>query len=109
MSGPCAKRSVACVLVLPDGGRITGTNDCANPQATCPREDGEGYEKCVTVCGQYGHAEAVAVRLAEKLGVRLTGARAYVMGHAYACMQCQLALFGAGVASLSVGAPPPSD
>lgn len=100
--GPCAKVTVRCTLVRPDGERIVGTNRCANPQAACPRTVSEGYEKCTTICRQDGHAEVVAVRLA---GAKAIGARAYLEGHTYACMNCQHALFGAGVASLTVGAP----
>lgn len=74
------------------------------PWAVCPREPGEGYEKCTSICRQAGHAEAVAVRMA---GDFARGARAYLQGHTYACMACQHALFGAGVISFSVGAPPP--
>lgn len=98
----CAKVTVTCTLVTPSGERITGSNECANPQAACPREPGEGYGKCSTVCGQLGHAEAVALMRA---GERARGARAYLQGHSYACRECQEALFGAGVRSLSIGSP----
>ncbi len=100
--GPCAKTTVRCTLVTPDGEYIVGENWCANPQRSCPRLPGEGYEKCGSICGQEGHAEQVAVRLA---GDKARGARAYIEGHTYACMDCQHALFGAGVHSLTVGAP----
>ena len=43
----CAKAKVRCLIVK--GGRIfEGTNDCLNPQTTCPREPGEDYTKCKT-------------------------------------------------------------
>lgn len=100
--GPCAKATVRCTLVTPNGERIVGTNRCANPQATCPRAPGEGYEKCTTVCRQQGHAEQVAVQLA---GEKARGSRAFLEGHTYACMNCQHALFGAGVLSFSIGSP----
>lgn len=103
--GPCAKATVRLTLVAADGERIVGSNYCRNPQATCPREPGEGYEKCATICDQVGHAEVVAVALA---GDRARGARAYLEGHTYACMTCQHAMFGAGVVSFTVG-PPPED
>lgn len=103
MNGPCAKATVTCTLVTPAGERIVGTNYCENPQATCPRAPSEGYEKCASVCRQAGHAEVVAVQFA---GERARGARAYLQGHTYACMACQHALFGAGIISFSVGAPP---
>ena len=102
MIGPCAKATVTCVIEALDGQRFTGTNYCNNAQSICPRSAGEGYEKCTTICQQEGHAEAVAVALA---GDAANGATAYLTGHTYACQSCQEALFGAGVAFLSVGQP----
>lgn len=102
MNGPCAKTTVRCTLVTPSGERIVGENWCAKPQAACPREPGEGYEKCKTVCQQEGHAEAVAVRVA---GEKAVGSRAYIEGHTYACQSCQETLFASGVISLSIGSP----
>ena len=102
MSGPCAKTTVKCVLVTPHGEHIVGTNECRNPQKVCPRDLGEGYEKCQTICDQVGHAEVVAL---ENAGAKAVGARAYISGHTYACMNCQHQLFGAGVKSLSIGEP----
>lgn len=99
----CAKTTVRCTLVTASGEHIVGTNLCRNPQPTCPRLPGDDYVKCTTVCDQAGHAEIVAVRLA---GSKAAGARAYIEGHTYACMACQHALFGAGIISLSIGAPP---
>lgn len=103
MLGPCVKSQVKCTLVTPAGERFIGENLCSNPQAVCPRTRGEDYTKCVTVCGQEGHAEAVAL---SRAGDRARGAHAYVEGHPYACRYCQVALFGAGVAALTIGAPP---
>lgn len=102
MSGPCAKTTVTCTLVTPGGECFVGTNECVNPQTVCPRATGEGYEKCKTICRQVGHAEVVAL---QRAGEQARGARAYIEGHTYACMECQHALFGAGVRSISVGAP----
>lgn len=102
MRGPCAKTTTRCTLVTPDGEHIVGENWCENPQPSCPREPGEGYEKCKNICRQVGHAEEVAVMLA---GDKARGARAYLEGHTYACMNCQHTLLGAGVRSLTVGAP----
>lgn len=103
MIGPCAKATVTCTLVAPDGERFVGTNYCRYAQPICPRRQGEGYEKCRSICGQIGHAETVAVALA---GPKAVGSRAYLQGHTYACQSCQEALFGAGVISLSVGIDP---
>ena len=80
-----------------------GENWCENPQTVCPRSPGEDYAKCKSVCRQEGHAEVVALRMA---GAKATNARAYIEGHTYACQSCQEALFAAGVASFTVGAPP---
>lgn len=99
----CAKATVRCTLVTPDGQQFVGTNWCANPQATCPRSPGEDYTKCKTICRQQGHAEVDAVAEA---GAAAKGAHAYLEGHTYACMDCQHALFGAGVIALTVGPPP---
>jgi len=101
--GPCAKTRVRCTLITPRGERFIGENWCAKPQPVCPRESGEGYEKCKAICAQEGHAETVALRLA---GAGAKGAHAYIEGHDHACRDCQVALFGAGVAALTVGAPP---
>lgn len=95
----CAKQTVLCKLVFEDGDHVVGTNWCDRPQEACPRDPGEDYTKCKTVCGQRGHAETIALRLA---GARAQGARAFVYGHTYACRDCQEALFGAGVVSLSI-------
>lgn len=94
----CAKQKVFCLLICADGSAVLGENRCLNPQPTCPRTAGEGYEKCQSICKQVGHAEADAVARA---GEKAKGARAYLMGHTYACMNCQHTLFDAGVISLS--------
>lgn len=99
MNGPCAKTRVFCFIESPLGRRFVGENWCANPQPVCPREPGEDYTKCTTVCQQEGHAEVVAVRLA---GPFAKGATATLHGHTYACMNCQHALFDAGVRWLGV-------
>lgn len=102
MTGPCAKRTVTCTIIAADGERFVGRNDCDNPQPVCPRMPGEDYAKCVTVCAVQGHAEVVTLRMA---GEKARGGHAYVEGHTYACQSCQEALFGAGVAALTIGAP----
>lgn len=100
----CAKTVVTCTIITRDGERFVGRNDCDNPQRVCPREPGEGYAKCVSICQQPGHAETMALREA---GEKARGGHAYVEGIGYACKDCQLELFGeAGVAALTIGAPP---
>ncbi len=95
--GPCAKRRVTCILINANRDQVAGENDCANPQATCPRAPGEGYEKCKSVCGQAGHAETEAIARAQRLGMDLTGASAHIHGHYHACEPCARALAQAGV------------
>lgn len=106
VKGPCAKTTVKCTLVTAEGEHIVGTNYCNNAQKTCPRLEGEGYEKCISICQQAGHAEQVVVSLA---GNKARGARAYLIGHTYACQPCQEALFAAGVISLSIGIEPENE
>ncbi len=53
----CAKKRVQCVLIAEDGEVFVGENWCNNPQQTCPREPGEGYDKCTHICKQNAHAE----------------------------------------------------
>ena len=94
MRGPCAKRQVECTIVGNDGHSYTGFNDCANPQAVCPRAPGEGYEKCRSICDQAGHAEIEALNLA---GLAARGATALLVGHYWMCEPCGRALREAGV------------
>lgn len=98
-AGRCAKKHVTCILRGTDGMEYLGTNFCLNPQETCPREPGEGYEKCSTICEQVGHAEEVALSMA---GDRAKGATAHVSGIGWACRNCQEQLYGAGVISIAI-------
>ena len=111
MAGPCAKRHVWCEIEA--HGRIFyGDNSCENAQAVCPREPGEGYEKCVTICRQRGHAEMMALEEARASGVDLRHSRAIVGGHYYVCEGCARALRDAGVAKITIlekGASPWQD
>jgi len=102
VSGRCAKLHVKCTLVTPYGHAFVGTNYCENPQPVCPREPGEGYEKCKSICQQVGHAEEVALMEA---GERAKGSRAYVEYHTHVCRNCQEVLFAAGVESFTIGPP----
>jgi len=96
----CAKTRVQCMIITPEGDQFIGENACRNPQETCPREPGEGYEKCISICRQLdGHAEIQALASA---GRNAEGASAVLTGHTYACQKCQEALFGAGIISLRV-------
>jgi len=101
--GQCAKTATRCTIVTQQGEYFVGENWCRNPQEVCPRQPGEGYEKCRSICKQEGHAEEVVVVLA---GDKAKGGIAYLEGHTYACMECQHTMFGAGIKSFSIGKPP---
>jgi deoxycytidylate deaminase len=95
----CAKKKVRCFIVTEDAKNIFyGTNHCDTPVMVCPRTEGEGYEKCKSICNQKGHAEEMA--LAEAEGFDLTGATAYIEGIGHYCKSCQIKLFAAGVENL---------
>lgn len=98
MRGPCAKRRVTCDLMTAEGPTFHGENDCANPQAACPRAPGEGYEKCQSICQQGQHAEIKALHEAINAGYSTFGAVAIIEGHYYICEPCGAALRDAGIA-----------
>ena len=109
----CAKRSVMCELYPPPGqgtGIIaTGENNCLNPQPTCPRLPGEGYEKCQSICHQTGHAEemAIAEALAKMESGELPfktmeGFEAHLYGHYYMCERCARQLAHAGITKVVI-------
>lgn len=105
--GPCAKRQVIATLVLPCGLDFVGENVCRNPQPVCPREPEEGYEKCVSVCAQVGHAEVVALTQAlHRVHLSsLRGGKLYVEGHDHACPNCR-SLAGLLGVDIVIGEPP---
>ena len=91
----CAKRHVSCYLYSSDGWLMaSGSNRCRNPQEVCPREPGEGYAKCTSICKQAGHAEEVALFNAG--GYDLSGGKA-VVTHERVCDECRDALAAAGI------------
>ncbi len=95
MIGPCAKKHVVCIINNEAAGRMFhGTNECANPQTTCPRLPGEGYEKCKSICQQEGHAETQALKAA---GDYANGAYAIVHGQCWICRDCGKAMKKAGI------------
>lgn len=96
----CAKRHVDCFIITRQG-TVVGSNSCRNPQKVCPRSPGEGYEKCISICGQESHAEIAALNKAEALGYDLAGATAIVL-HWRVCDGCQRALRAAGIAITSI-------
>lgn len=86
--GKCSKTEV--VAIITDGKtRSVGFNYCESPVEKCPRIDGEGYEKCKTICQQPAHAEINALR--EFKGDK-TKAICYINGHTRVCDDCTKAL-----------------
>ena len=103
--GPCAKQTVIAIIETADGKTYGGTNACRNPQQTCPREargmrTGEGYELCLDICQQTGHAEKNAL---EAAGRDARGAVMRIYGHTYACAECKRQAQQHGIADLVVG------
>ncbi len=105
--GPCAKRVVTCRIdnthPSGEGEWVEATNSCANSQPVCPREPGEDYAKCKTVCQQGGHAEIKALALAQKYGIAKGGV-ATITGHYWICEPCGRALRDAGIREVIVRA-----
>ena len=99
----CAKARVTCRIVTLDGREFTGSNDCNNPQAVCPRIAAgsvrDDYQLCQSVCWQWGHAEEVALAAAGRARVSVVGAIAYVTHHRV-CGRCEAALRARGVARI---------
>jgi deoxycytidylate deaminase len=96
----CAKRQVECVITTAEPGPrmwFRGRNDCERPQTICPREPGEDYTKCKTICRQGDHAELAALKSAREAGADLYGSTATVFGHYWICEPCGAALRDAGV------------
>jgi deoxycytidylate deaminase len=98
----CAKTRVRCTIYTSDGNSIVGENDCLNPQEKCPRDPFEGYDKCLSICRQIGHAEEVALAKARAGGYELKGSVAVIEGISHVCRTCQEKLYGQGVAWISV-------
>jgi len=95
----CAKRVVFCELYNTEGDLVSvGSNSCAAPQDVCPREPGEGYEKCTTVCHQFGHAEEVALDISrgDRYGWEQLE-KAIIYGHHRTCDECRKQLEEAGI------------
>lgn len=104
MTGPCAKVVIECFIQGPGGRHSYGSNFCHNPQESCPRLPGEGYEKCHSICRQEGHAETVALtEYIERYGEdAVHGSTAEVYGHYHCCIDCAQALARAGVTEILI-------
>jgi deoxycytidylate deaminase len=105
-AGPCAKRDVTCIILSADHKSYwTGRNLCMNAQEVCPREEGEDYSKCDTVCQTIGHAEAVAVRQVPEGAA--DGGEVHLFGHYRICDDCAQKLIDVGVAQAFIHEPSP--
>lgn len=87
--GHCAKQIVKCMIFTKDGEIYAGENFCHKAQVTCPREPGENYKKCKSICDQAGHAEEVALSYAKGDKADLVDAVAVVVGHTRICKHCE--------------------
>ena len=98
----CAKKEVTAVLITKDGGDpsfFIARNLCSNGQEVCPREEGEDYTKCKTICKQEGHAEVVVLKKAKK---RAINSIIVLMGHDHCCEDCIDAMKKAGVSEVII-------
>jgi len=93
----CAKTRVRCTIFTMGGKYVVGENDCLNPQEKCPRDAFEGYDKCLSICRQVGHAEEVALAKARAAGHDLKNAYALVEGISHVCRTCQEKLYDSGI------------
>lgn len=96
----CAKKRVFCTIIAQDGTKFMGENYCDNAQPSCPRLPNEGYEKCKSICQQFGHAEEVALHNARNHD--LMDGIAVVTGIDYVCRSCAKKLSAAGIRSIVI-------
>lgn len=86
---PCLKREVCAVIINSSGEIVVGQNTITATINKCPREKGEGYDKCLSICKQRAHAEVDAILKAEDRGMDIRGATLYLIGHHRVCNECQ--------------------
>ena len=87
----CAKVRVFAILLTTDGKTYTGSNDVLDRQLVCPREPGEDYAKCLSICRQPGHAEMVAITQAINRGSPIRHGKIFVFGNT-PCTGCMEAM-----------------
>jgi len=92
-NGKCAKKHVVAIIEKNEKYYV-GSDWCRNPQKKCPRQPGEGYSKCKTICRQNGHAEIDAIKNAKG---DTKGAVMYLIGHDHCCDPCLEAIEKAGI------------
>lgn len=101
----CVRKVVTATIIAQNGRRYVGTNACRNPQTICPRAEypsGEGYEICGLICDQIGHAEAVAIQLAEEDAF---GSILYLENKGRPCVDCQAKIDAKNI-EVVIGSPP---
>ena len=100
----CAKRRVDCMIHTQDGlSCVIGTNNVLEPQEVCPREPGEGYDKCLSICKQPAHAEIAALVVAAHLGIDVRNGTAVIYGHDRCCPHCKEQLGKVGILDVRFG------
>lgn len=92
----CAKVVVRATLTTRAGNKYHGENRCNCPQPTCPREPGEGYDKCWLICDQPYHAEGEAIKLANEKNDPVEGAH-MVVYHKKICEYCRWSMESLGI------------
>ena len=98
MSQACYKREACAVIVDTNGKIAVGQNLIyAEGVTECPRTEGEGYEKCKSICNQAGHAETEAIKQAKLRNLELNGANLYLTGHYRICDDCKSACDNEGI------------
>jgi len=86
------KKQTTVAVIMKDGFLMgIGTNGISVHVDECPRDvagmkSGEGYHLCKEVCGQFGHAEAIACFNAGM--IKCKGSTLYLIGHTYCCDNC---------------------
>lgn len=86
----CFKREVCAILIDKNGKIAVGQNLISNSEVSeCPREKGENYEKCISICRQEGHAETMVIQNALERNMELKGSILYLIGHNRICDNCQ--------------------
>ena len=99
----CLKQQTLAIIVN-NGKFWVGRNDCIEERSKCPRVEekcktGEGYDLCVRICGQEGHAEVMACKAA---GKEAKGGTLYLFGHTYICGDCLKVIGDHGIQNIRI-------
>ncbi len=99
----CLKQVVTATILRDSKVLVIGKNDISNSEVTeCPRKgmkSGEGYDLCISICRQKGHAEVQVIEKAKQLGIDIKGATMEVEGHIYICGDCEREIIKSGLKS----------